>query len=106
MQNHWLFSSNNIYFCKWQKADEKKSEKDEQNLEEWKLARRRSEAKCQLVQTGYIKRIELFLFLPYNKHLINRAKSVCMGESWPRPCVQTSVKILPYRPPARLIRAK
>ena len=24
MQNHWLFSSNNIYFCKWQKADEKK----------------------------------------------------------------------------------
>ena len=24
MQNHWLFSSNNIYFCKYQKADEKK----------------------------------------------------------------------------------
>ena len=24
MQNHWLFSSNNIYFCKCQKADEKK----------------------------------------------------------------------------------
>ena len=24
MQNHWLFSSNNIYFCKWKKADEKK----------------------------------------------------------------------------------
>ena len=23
----------------------------------------------------------LFLFWPYNKHLINRAKSVCMGES-------------------------
>ena len=38
MQNHWLFSSNNIYFCKWQKADEKKKE-DEQNLEEWKNVR-------------------------------------------------------------------
>ena len=34
-----------------------------------------------VVQTSYIERIELFLFLPYNKHLINRAKSVCMGES-------------------------
>ena len=27
------------------------------------------------------KRIKFFLFLPYNKHLINRAESVCMGES-------------------------
>ena len=61
--------------------------------------------------------------MPYNKHLINQAKLVCMGKSWPRLCVQTSqvvlfvsfafglylqtsVKILPYRPPARLIRAK
>ena len=26
---------------------------------------------------------------PYNKHLINRAKSVCTGESWPRLRVQT-----------------
>ena len=67
MQNHWLFSSNNIHFCKWQKADEKKKVKrDEQNLEEWNLARCRSETKCQLVQASYIKRIELFLFLPYN----------------------------------------
>ena len=90
-QNHWLFSSNNIYFCKWKKADEKKSKEDEQNLE-WNSARCRSEAKCQLVQTSYIKGIELFLFLPYNKHLINRAKSVCMGESWPRSCVQTSLR--------------
>ena len=93
MQNHWLFSSNNIYFCKWQKLTRKKSKEDEQNLEEWNSAPRRSEAKCQLVQTSYIKRIELFLFLPYNKHLINRAKSaVCMGESWPRSCVQTSLR--------------
>ena len=31
--------------------------------------------------TSYLKRVKLLLFLPYNKHLINRAKSVCMGES-------------------------
>ena len=50
-------------------------------------------AKCQSVQTSlYIKRIEMFLFLPYNKHLSSRAKSVCFGESWPRSCVQTSLR--------------
>ena len=42
-------------------------------MEGLNLAHRRSQAKCQLVQTSYIKRIKLFLFLPYNKHLINRA---------------------------------
>ena len=115
MQNHWLFSSNNIYFCKCQKADEKKSKEDEKTLEELNSAHRRSQAKCQLIQTSYIKQIKLFLFSPYNKHLINRAKSVCMGESvylsrvYRPHCVlsvlTTSVKILPYRPPAWLIRA-
>ena len=70
-----------FYFCKCQKADEKKSKEDEQTLEELNSAHRRSQAKCQLIQTSYIKRIELFLFSPYNKRLINRAKSVCMGES-------------------------
>ena len=59
----------------------KKSKEDEQTLEELNSAHRHSQAKCQLIQTSYIKRIELFLFSPYNKHLINRAKSVCMGES-------------------------
>ena len=34
MQNHGLFSSNKIYFCGCQKADEKKSKEDEQTLEE------------------------------------------------------------------------
>ena len=63
------------------KADEKKSKEDEQTLEELNLAHRRSQAKCHLAQTSYIKRIKRFLFSPYNKHLINRAKSVCMGES-------------------------
>ena len=45
------------------------------------------------------KQIKLFMFLflcflvwPYNKRLINRARSVCMGESWPRSLVQTSLR--------------
>ena len=59
----------------------KKRKENEQTLEELNLAHRRLQAKCQLVQTSYIKRIKLFLFLPYNKHLINRAKSVRTEES-------------------------
>ena len=59
----------------------KRSKEDEQTFKELNSAHRRPQAKCQLVQTNYIKRIKLFLFLPYNKHLINRAKSVCMRES-------------------------
>ena len=70
-----------MYFCKCQKADEKKSKQNEQTLEELNSAHRRSQAKCQLVQTSYIKGIKSLMFLPYNKHLINRAKSVCMGEA-------------------------
>ena len=56
------------------KADKKKkSKEDEQTLEELikNSAHRRSQAKCQLTETSYIERIKLFLFLPYNKHLIN-----------------------------------
>ena len=59
----------------------KKSKEDKQTLEELNLAQRCSQAKCQLIQTSYIKQIKLFLFSPYNKDLINRAKSVCIGES-------------------------
>ena len=61
----------------------KKSKEDEQTLEELNSAHRRSQAKRRLKETSYIKRIKLLLFSPYNKHLINRAKSVCMGESLP-----------------------
>ena len=60
---------------------EKKNKEDEQTLEESNLAHCRPQAKCLLVQTSYLKRIKLFLFLPYNKQLINRVKSVCMEES-------------------------
>ena len=52
----------------------KKSKEDEKTLE-------LSQAKCQLVQTSCIKPIKLLLLLPYNKLLINRGKSVCVGES-------------------------
>ena len=41
----------------------KKSKEDEQTLEEFNSAHRHQ---CHLVQTCYIKRIKLFLFLPYN----------------------------------------
>jgi len=59
----------------------KKSTEDEQTLAELSSAHCHSQAKFQLAQSSYIKQIKLFLFVPYNKHLINRAKSVCMGES-------------------------
>ena len=45
------------------------------------------------------KQIKLFTFLflcflvwPYNKHIINRARAVCMEESSPRSLVQTSLR--------------
>ena len=57
MQNHWLFSSNNNYLWKCQKGCLDKSIEDEQTLAEKNSAHRRSQAKRQLVQTSYIKRI-------------------------------------------------
>jgi len=40
----------------------KKSKEDEQTLAELRSAHRRLQAKCQAVQTSYIKRINFFLF--------------------------------------------
>ena len=77
----------------------KKSKEDEQTLEELNSAHRRLQAKCQLIQTSYIKQIKLFLFSPYNW-------SVWENLDLGRLYLTTSVKILPYRPPAQLIRAK
>ena len=49
-------------YNKVQTADKKRKRKeDEQTLEEFNSAHRRSQAKCQLVQTSYIKRIQLYL---------------------------------------------
>ena len=86
----------------------KKVKRTCKTLEELDLPHRRSQSNSQLVQTSYINQTKLFLFLPYSKHFIDRANSVCMEESWPRSCTDlilaTSVKILPYWPTARLIR--
>ena len=83
----------------------KKSKEGEQTLEEVNSAHRRSQAKCQLVQTGYIERIKLFLFL----HIINillteLSRSVWANLDFGRVCrphcvrsiLTTSFKILPY----------
>ena len=69
MQNHWIFSSNNICIWQCQKAwwDKKEDEQTFQLIT------------CRLVQTSYIKRILNFSCLPYNKH----GRSV-WEESWPR----------------------
>ena len=97
----------------------KKSKEDEQTLEELNSAHRARhlQAKCKLVQTSYIKPIKLFLACFC--HIINILLTELSRSVWEnldlgrghRPhCVRsvltTSVKILPYRPPARLIRAK
>ena len=119
MQKYWVFSSTNIYLWKcqtaWWQNWERMTSKLWQNWVQLIATHRRSQAKCQLVQTSYIKRIKLFLF----GHIINILLTK-LGRSvwenldlgrWYRPhCVRsvlaTSVKILPYRPPARLIRTK
>ena len=59
----------------------KETEENEQTQGRIKFAHRHSQAKCQLIQTSYMERMKLFLCLPRNKHFINRAKLVCMGES-------------------------
>ena len=92
---------------------EKKSK--EQTLEELTSAHRRSQAKCQLVQTSYIKRIKWSLFSPCNNILLTELsrsvwENLDRGRVYRSHCVRsvltTLVKILPYRPPTRLIRAK
>ena len=116
MQNSRLFPSNNICLCKGQNANvKKKSKEDEQTLEELNSAHRCSQAKCDLVQTSHIKQINFSWFC----HIINILLTELSRSIWEnldlgrvhRPhCVRsvltTSVKILPYWPPARLIRAK
>ena len=92
-----------------------KKVEDEQTLADLSSAHRLLQAKCQLVQTIYIKRMKVFLF----GHIINILLTELSRSVWEnldlgrvyRPhCVRsvltTSVKILPYRPPARLIRGK
>ena len=90
----------------------KKSKQNQQTLEELNSAHRRSQAKCQLIQTSYIKRVKLFLFFCHiiNISLTELSRSVLenldLGRVYyVRSVITISVKIHPYRPPARLIRA-
>ena len=98
---------------------EKKSMEDEQTSAELSSAHRRLEAKCRQVQTSYIKGIKFLFLAQYICHIINILLTELSRSVWGnldfgrvyRPhCVRsvltTSVKILPYRPAARLIRAK
>ena len=94
---------------------EKKSKEDEQTSAELSSAHRRSRAKFRLVQTNYIKQIKFLLrAILINILLTELSRSVWenldLGPMYRAHCVRsvlmTSVKILPYRPPARLIRAK
>ena len=94
----------------------KKSKEDEQTLEELNsAAHHRLQANCQLVQPVTLNKLNCSCFC----HIINILLTELSRSVWEnldlgrvhRPhCVRsvltTSVKILPYRPPARLIRAK
>ena len=89
----------------------KRSKEDEQTLAEVNSGHRYSQAKRQLVQTSYIKRTKLFLFANIINILLTELsrsvwKNLGLGPHCVRSALATSVKILPYRPPARLIRAK
>ena len=63
MQNHWLFSSNNIYFCKWQKADENKKVKRTSKI--WKneirlvAVRKQNVSQYKLITLNELRRIPL-----------------------------------------------
>ena len=73
----------------------KKGKEDEQTLEQLNSAHRRSQAKCQLVQTSHIKRIKLFLCLPLIINILLTELSRSVWENLDLGRVQTSVKILP-----------
>ena len=63
------------------KQHDDKREDDEQTFTELSSAHRRSQAKCQLVQTSYIKRIKLFLF----GHIINILLTELGRSVWENP---------------------
>ena len=95
------------------KADKKKSKEEDQTLGELTSAHRRSQAKCQLTETSYVTLNELncSCFRHINILLTELSRSVWenldLGRVYRPHCVRsvltTSVKILPYRSPARLI---
>ena len=80
-------------------------------MEELNSAHRRSQAKCRLIQTATLNELNCFCF----RHILNILLTELSRSVWENldlgSGVQTSlrsasVKILPCRPLARLIRAK
>jgi len=58
-----MLAPENIHIMEVPKASwEKWSKEDEQTFADLSSAHHRSQAKCQLVQTSYIKQIEFLLF--------------------------------------------
>ena len=93
----------------------KKSKENEQTLEELNSTHYRSQAKCQFIQTSYINEIKCSCF----RHIINILLTELRRSVWEsldlsrvyrphcvRPVLTTLVKIHPYRPPPRLLRAE
>ena len=111
MEHHWLLSSSRwkqsmILHFKVPESWWEKKWRGRVNFGKLKFGSSPFASKMS-VQTSYIKRIKLFLFLPelsrslldnLDLHRVYRSHSV-------RSVLKTSVKILPYRPPARFIRA-
>ena len=84
MQNIELFPVAIFIYGSAKNPNEEKS-KEEQTLAELCSAHCRSQAECHLGQTSYISELNCSCFC-HTKHVfsINRAQSVCMGESRPR----------------------
>ena len=86
----FYFLLNHLWKCK--KPDDKKQKKKVKRTSKFrqvyvKLIAVRKQNVSKPVTLNELKSSSL----PYNEHSINRGKSVCMGESWPRSCVQTSL---------------
>ena len=104
-----MFSSNNIYFSKCQQADEKKRKEDGQNLDKFNSAHRRIASKISVGTNPVTLNCSCFCHI-INILLTELSPSVWenldLGRVYKPHCVRsvftTSVKILPYRPPARL----
>ena len=101
MQNHWLVSSNNIYFCKCQKTDEEKNKEDEQTLEELNSAHRSSQ-NVSYYKPVTLKESNCSGFC----HIISILLTELSRSVWENPDLGRVYKILSYRSPALLIRPK
>jgi len=67
------FFPNDIYFWKCQESEKKRKQKGRADFGRIRFISSLliPQAKCQLVQASYIKRITFFLFAPDKQHIIN-----------------------------------